>query len=55
MTEGKKFDEKENEADDWIKISGLIKRIDSTNPNEIIDKVNRRVCIETLKIPERKC
>ena len=38
MTEGTNVDEKEKEEDDWIKTCNLIKQINITNPDEIIDK-----------------
>ena len=42
MTEGTNVDEKENEADDWFKTCDLIKQINITTTDKIIDKVYRR-------------
>ena len=38
MRKGTKVDEKENEADDWIKTCDIIKQIHIDNPNDIIEK-----------------
>ena len=42
MREGTNVDEKENEADDWVKTCNLIKQIRLDNQDDIIENAYRR-------------